>query len=255
MAHYYKHPDLVLPEDSYVIWRYMDLWKFHSMLQSNSIFFSRVDKQKDTDEGKFSLGMLIDLEKEFKDGLLSKDGNKYTLREWHLEKEIRSRLISCWSMDSNQSQKKWCEYTSSKESIVIRSTIERLKDCFHVEGKEERVVWIGKVRYGEEENRLHSSVDRRDDNHWLYPFFAKKEYLRWEREVRATVNIALNNQPQFGNNEDGCFVKADLQKLIDSVWIHPQAPSGLVNQVREELDKYGLVNVSIFQAPWDSLMP
>ena len=57
MAYYYKHPDLVLPEDTSVIWRYMELWKFQSMLRRNSIFFSRADKQSDEYEGEYPGGI------------------------------------------------------------------------------------------------------------------------------------------------------------------------------------------------------
>jgi len=54
MAYYYKLPDLVLPEDDCVIWRYMELWKFLCMLKEQSIFFSRADKQTaDPLEGKY----------------------------------------------------------------------------------------------------------------------------------------------------------------------------------------------------------
>jgi len=62
IAYYYKHPNLVLPEDASVIWRYMERWKFQAMLQENSVFFSRADKQTgDNLEGEYPEGMLAEL--------------------------------------------------------------------------------------------------------------------------------------------------------------------------------------------------
>jgi hypothetical protein len=174
------------------------------------------------------------------------DGTHYTFIEWHTQKEIPSRLISCWSVGLNESRRKWGEYTHSKESIAIRSTIERLKNCFH--DKVEPVVWIGEVRYGQEENRLPSPIVRSKVNFWLYPFFAKKDTFRWENEVRATVNISRKKQAQLGHSQNGCYVKADLQQLIESVWIHPQAPPGFGDQVKTELARYGFGNVDIYQS-------
>ena len=251
MAYYYNHPDLVLPEDGSVIWRYMELWKFQAMLQKNSVFFSRADKQSDNLEGEHPEGMLAELERKFRDGIPSNDGHTYTFREWHMQKEIPSRLISCWSVGPNESQRMWTEFTNTKESVVIRSTIERLKNCFH--DKAEPVVRIGRVRYGEEENRLPRSRFQWKVNFWLYAFFAKKDSLRWQNEVRAIVNIARRKQDRLAHSETGCYVNADLKQLVESVWIHPQSPPGFMDQVGDDLARCGFGNVEIYQSPWDSL--
>jgi len=251
MVYYYKHPDLVLPEDGSVIWRYMDLRKFQAMLQENSVFFSRADKQTDNLEGEYPEGMLAELERRFGNGIPSNDGHTYTFCEWHMQKEIPTRLISCWSIRPNESQRMWTEFTNNKKSVAIRSTIERLKNCFH--DKSEPVVWMGKVRYGVEENRLPRSRFEWKVNFWLYAFFAKKDTFRWQNEVRAIVNIALRKQDQLGHSQTGCYVKADLKQLVESVWIHPQSPLGFIDQVRVVLACCGFGNVDIHQSPWDSL--
>ena len=154
MASYVAHPDLVLPDDNSVIWRYMDCFpKFQSMLQNGSLFFSRADKQTDNLEGEYPIEMLDKIERrlgKFK----SKDGESYTFSKWHNQKEIPSRLLNCWSVGPSESRRMWCEYTDSLESVTIRSTIGRLKNCFHPEENDNRHVLIGKIRYGNEENKL-----------------------------------------------------------------------------------------------------
>jgi hypothetical protein len=251
MAYYYMHPDLSLPDDASIIWRYMELGKFQSMIRENSIFFSRADKQSDELEGKYPEALSAALEREFGDGIPSDDGNTYTFLEWHTQKERRSRLVSCWSLGPSESQKMWDKYTQSGNSIAIRSTIARLKNCFH--DQVEPVVWIGKVRYGEEDNSLLGSIYSGDVNFLLYPFFAKRDSYRWENEVRAIVNIALAKQAQFVHSPNGCYIKADLKILVDSVWLNPQSPAELRGEVGACLNEYGFGDVEIYQSVWDCL--
>jgi len=251
MAYYCKHPDLLLFDDACVIWRYMELKRLQSMLEENAIFFSRADEQTDNLEGEYPDGMVAELERIFEGGIPSDDGDIYTFREWHNQKEIPSRLISCWSVGTTESRRMWTEYTDSKESIVICSTIGRLKNCFH--NKIEPVVWIGKVRYGKKENQLPSSIHKWNVNFWLYPFFAKRNCYSWENEVRAIINLALRKQAQLAHSKKGCYVKADLHILIESVYIHPQSRGGLKGHVGAKLASYGFRNVEICQSTWDAL--
>lgn len=250
MAYYFRHPDLELPDDNSVIWRYMDFSKFQSILQRGSIFFSRADEQTDRLEGEYPNGMLDEIEKRW--GISrSDDGVSYTFAKWHTQREIPSRLLSCWSVGLNESRRMWSAYTDTIESVAIRSTIERLKNCFHHRGNEEPVVWIGKIRYGDEENRLPMSFFKWNVNYFLYPFFAKKEALRWENELRATVNIARRKQLRLNHSPKGCFIKADLHKLIDSVWVHPLATEDFRHRVGSPLVDYGYGEISICQSVWE----
>jgi hypothetical protein len=250
MAYYFKHPDLVLPDDISVIWRYMDFSKFQSTLQRGSIFFSRADKQTDKLEGEYPIEMLDELERRF--GISkSDDGLSYTFLQWHNQREIPSRLLSCWSVDINESQRRWSTYTTSLESVAIRSTIERLKNCFRREENDEQVVWIGKIRYGDDENKIPKSFIKWNVNYFLYPFFAKKEMYRWENEVRATVNIAQKKQFALNHNPNGCFIKADLHVLIDSVWLHPQAKEDFRHKVESLSKMHGYDKITICQSSWN----
>ena len=249
MPHYYMHPDLSLPEDASVIWRYLDVWKFEDMIKKRSLFFSRADEQNDKDEGTYPNPILAELDKRF-GSFPSADGNTYTFHEWHVQKERRSRLVSCWTLapESNQA---WDIYTKSSNSVAVCSSIGRLKRCFH--DHQEPVVWIGKVRYGERENTLPSSFHKWNVNVFLYPFFAKNEAYRWEREVRATVNIALARQADFDSNERGCNIKADLQIIIESLLLHPRAAPDLKTKILALLDSHGFRDAEINQSTWDRL--
>jgi hypothetical protein len=252
MAYYSKHPNLIIPDDNCEIWRYMDFPKFQSMIQRGSIFFSRVDKQTDKLEGEYPIRMLDELERRL-GTIKSDDGASYTFAQWHKQKEIPSRLLSCWSVWLNETRKMWSTYTTTIESVSIRSTIGRLKNCFHLKGNGKLVVWIGKIRYGDEENKLPHSFHKWNINYYLFPFFAKKETFRWENEVRATVNISRKNQLIQDDSPNGCFIKADLHVLIDSVWVHPQATKDFRQRVGSMLLDYDYGEIPIRQSSWESV--
>ena len=87
----------------------------------------------------------------------------------------------------------------------------------------------------------------------LYPFFAKRSCFQWEEEVRAIVNIAQKNQEKIAHSDKGCYVSADLQRLVESVWLHPQSGDKFRDQVRAVLDSHGFGHVGIYKSKWDSL--
>lgn len=229
----------------------MDLSRFQSMMKEEAVFFSKADKQADKQEGEYSADMLAELKKKWGIGVKSDDGATYGFHEWHKRKEKPSRLISCWSASPTETQRRWKAYTTNTESVSIRSTIGRLKSCFHE--REELVVWIGKVRYGEEECRLNQSISKSEVNFLLYPFFNKKETYRWENEIRATVNIAQKKQAKLNHSSNGCYVKADLKTLIESLWINPQSSINFRAQVETMLAGSNFRSVEFHQSSWNSL--
>jgi hypothetical protein len=252
MAYYFNHPDLTLPDDESVIWRYMDFPKLQSTLQRGSFFFSRADRQTDQLEGEYPAGMLAELEHLW-GVVVSDDGNSYTFSQWHTKKEIPSRLLSCWSVRSTESRKMWSSYTTTKDSVAIHSTIQRLKLCFETARDEGPVVWIGRVRYGEKESRLPGSIHKWNVNYFLYPFFAKREVFRWENEIRATINLSRKKQLSLDHNDNGCFIVVDLHTLIESIWLHPLATKNFQNKVVSTLPDLGFTEIPVFQSDWEAL--
>lgn len=247
MAYYYKHPDLNLPHGNCMIWRYLDFWKLESMLEKGAIYFSRADKQSDKLEGEYPPNMINELQWRF-GRLKSDDGKYYTFLEWHKQKEIPSRLLSSWNISSHESKKRWSEYTKNTQSVAIRSTIGRLKKCFSVESSKGPVVWIGQIRYGDEENKLPNSYHKWNVNYYLYPFFGKKEEYRWEKEIRATVNLSQKNQRNSNCGSTGCFIKANINVLFSSIWLHPRADNDFYQKVKRLLDSSSYGKTPIFQS-------
>jgi hypothetical protein len=137
---------LELPDDSSAIWRYMDLWKLQSILDTFGLYFVRSDRFTDSWDSVLPPNWHAKMQRKMCD---RPEGGSYTEAEWYEEREIPTNPILCWNCDAAESRRMWQEYTTNPESLVIQSTIGRLKQCFSSTNTEVR---IGKVNYGDHDD-------------------------------------------------------------------------------------------------------
>ena len=234
---YVKHGKLEISyPDSSAIWRYMNFEKFQNMIEDTSLFFCRADKLGEKWEGSLTKKMIEKFGMEEKK-ILSSNGNIYNLIEWHKLKELRSHLINCWHVNSDESYEMWKTYASkndniSAKSIAIQSTIGRLKNSFH---KTEESIWIVEVKYVdhdilEPKNRF-LNMGRPNT---LELFFLKRKEFKLEQELRAVINQAFAKH----KSEIGINVKCNLNELIVKIILSPTSDEVLLNNVKKMLNRY-----------------
>lgn len=85
-------PQLRLPRDDAVIWRYMDLWKLEAMVPELSLFFVRSDKFEDSWDSVLPPNWQSSVNVPMS---LSPDGTTYTIADWYAEREIPNNPILC----------------------------------------------------------------------------------------------------------------------------------------------------------------
>jgi len=109
-------------EENTYLWRYFDLHKLISFLSSGSLFFSRMDKFEDLNEG-ISRNQLYDHYKEEQ----RKEGGELPL-------EIRQKRLfaSCWFYGKRESVAMWNLYASG-DGVAIRIKAKSLLDEFRNE--------------------------------------------------------------------------------------------------------------------------
>jgi hypothetical protein len=223
--------------DSSKIWRYMDFEKFQNMIENASLFFCRADKLGEKWEGSLTKKMIEKFGMEEKK-ILSSNGNTYNLIEWHKSKELRSHLINCWHVNSDESYEMWKTYASKNDNIsskfiAIQSTIGRLKNSFH---KTEESIWIGEVKYVDHD--ILEPKNRFLNIGWpntLELFFLKRKEFKLEQELRAVINQAFSKH----KSEIGINVKCDLNELIVKVVLSPTCDEVLLSDVEKMIKKYG----------------
>lgn len=169
------------------IWHYMDLWKFETMLQDNGcLYFTRSDMFDDKLEGKYSDITLKNLE----DKYLELHGETF-VKNWialyyskgdYIDAVRRNSLVSCWHINDYENKYMWESYTLEKESIVIKSSIERIYKALNIPNNITFNIDIGEVEYVDFHNTFLEYK-----NHILEPLFFKDIEYKYEQELRVIV--------------------------------------------------------------------
>ncbi len=84
-------------------------------------------------------------------------------------------------------------------------------------------------------------------------FLQRGKYTAGKNEVRATVNLARKKQLALNHSPNGCFIKADLRVLIDSIWVHPQATEDFRHRVEILLNDSPYREIPIHQSSWEAV--
>lgn len=251
---------LIEPEsDNKVIWRYLSYPKLLNLLNSKELRFTRADRFTDPLEGylprKTILRWMEKVQQKNSDTAEAWDwGDEVDLVEGLMEKnpieviQHRRKLgfVSCWNADHREKEGLWKKYTPGGKGVVIRSTIDRLKEA--IQNIKLDNLSIGEVRYLDFEDG-ESPIFRKFAQ---YPLSYKHTKYEDEREIRAIVfqtgfNIQEFDQLEYQdivNNEeeyldarrsssasgfiDGCEYQSepvttgvDVEKLIKEIRISP----------------------------------
>ncbi len=241
VRHVYQTLPYIIPNPESVLWRFMDLAKFVSLMQNNSLYFSRADCFEDPFEG--AKGVLIRQEEWSKsyydffcyaiDSAKQIDGISRSLEEIKEQaqrlllefKESTSKqplhtFINCWHENQYESEAMWKLYTKdSSQGIAIRTTYNRLYNSM----QKNPSISIGRVNYIDYSKRF---VDHNG------AFWYKRCSFEHEKEVRAILSD-YTQKDVFG-----ILIPVDLNILIDHIYVSPTAPSWFYSLVRNLLDKY-----------------
>lgn len=241
---YEEHPVFEKPSNQNIkVWRYMDFTKFVSLLNSESLFFSRADKFEDPFEGVYSQANKI-----LRPEVYSDIPNQQLFFEKidFINRKIREHtLINCWHINEHESSAMWKLYLSSNEGIAIQTTFGKLCESF---SNTEDEVFLGKVKY------VNYETDWIPEGNTFSPFLFKRKSFEHEHEVRAIVQIFSQefrtensidiNSPIY---EYGKNIEVDLQILIENIYISPTSPKWFVDLIRSVLEKFQL-NKNVVQS-------
>ena len=222
------------------IWRYMDLWKFESMLEDNGcLYFTRSDMFNDKLEGKYSDITLKNLEDKY-----LKIHGKTFVKNWralyyskgdYIDAVRRNSLVSCWHINDYENKDMWKSYTLEKESIVIKSSIERIYKALNILNNNTFNIDIGEVEYV----NFHNTI-LEYKNHILEPLFYKDIEYKYEQELRIIVwkrpeNNILNTNLSNFNVCQGGSLNIDLDILIEEIYISPNSSDDFMEKIKQLL--------------------
>lgn len=227
------HPEVgIKPDPNLVLWRYMELDKFHSLLERKALFFCRADKFADPFEGSLPR-VEFDYRPKSQREASAFYGNTTTdeqiaesiagLTHEHLEFR-RRHVVNCWHINSNESDAMWRLYLKSNEGVAIQTTAKRLMSALANIAAE---VDISKVRYIDyDKDCFHHArnYDHRSYNLFM-PLVHKRNEFVHERELRLIheVDDARLKKDYWTTQEfeQGMFIEIDLGVLIDKIILPP----------------------------------
>jgi hypothetical protein len=248
------HPNLVLPPDDTVLWRYMDFSKFLLLLETQSLWFSRADQFEDPLEGTFT-----DAEIEH---LRSLDATNTALPSLISEGYLRgpqqmraTAYVSCWRAGQAESMAMWDLYGKGGGTVAVKTTIGNLKEAI---SESPLRIFLAEVKY------VDWSLAPFDNNS-LVMCFRKDSSYEHEKEIRAVIwdvdiigrnmsdaLIAARSRSDYPNSGSDPFilqrldgqlgieVPFDPARFVTEVVVGPRETHSVVGLVKKVLDRYGL---------------
>ena len=262
-----------------ILWRYMDVAGFLSLLQREQLFFASLVSLPDPMEGESGSYALIrswaeDVDRAREERcrqkgvrrdpteMQTRDELMASLKHLHdaEQDDCASRGVNCWHLNQSESAAMWQLY-GEKRGIAVRTTYSRLRRSF---APESRDVLLGQVRYiaaAAFDGRLYERSRRRTRSRTgrsessadigaalrtafklkLTPFF-KRDCFEHEREFRAMVDLYGSEVGQ------GTHVRVDLPLLLETVLVSPFAPAWIEGVIETELRHYGLDKVPVVRS-------
>jgi hypothetical protein len=228
---YLKHP-----EGNTIIWRYIDMVKFMSMLESSSLFFSSLGSMEDKFEGSFSSASKKSLERE---RLLDKHKTlDFSSISAEQRRENQSKadefysnwatfakenyLVSCWNSEECESYLLWKCYSSISFGICLKTTVGDFESAL----QSDKVIFCHEVGYLRNDQINFSGQ-------LLSIAFSKREFYSGEKEIRFVVE-------KDSNAKKPNHINVDLSKLINTIVLSPKSPDWFGSLVKEICDRYDL---------------
>jgi hypothetical protein len=227
------HPIFSLPPSSGArIWRYMDIAKFSSMLQHQSLYLCRADLIGDPFEGSVprnNPGSVFNPRSFPPDQFqrVTEDMTKARLRH-------RKRVyLNCWHMSEVESAAMWKLYGKIGDAIAIASQFDRLHNC--IASSHSEPFYIGTVKYIN-----YDGTDAMPDNNMFWPYLHKRKSFQHECEVRVVhqVSIPSGMEPDIFEGHPNIWKAVDLEQLIMRVFVSPESPPQFKEQVENVCKTY-----------------
>jgi hypothetical protein len=230
-----KSPHAPHPEPGTILWRYMDLAKFMSLLESRALHFSRYDQFRDSFEGLLSRPTL----ESYRQGVGFKDDPKLfrEFERWINKLGRKYAYASCWNAGPYERAVLWSNYGST---IAIQTTADNFKACF-LDAPDRELVMLAHLRYGD-----LSVLDMEKDNVWR-PLTYKDIRYEDEHEVRAIyIDDRYRLESSTGapkpprSTPKGVLAAIDPNVLIEQVFVAPGTAPWLLKLVRSICARYGI---------------
>jgi len=142
-------------------------------------------------------------------------------------------FVSCWHIREHDSPNMWSTYLQGQDGIAIQTTYERLRDSFEPCSE---AVMLGKVVYKDHQQDRIFDDDNPVRNLYRYVLWKRRNYED-ERELRAVTKL---RQDGGGVTPSGLLIKANLQTLIERIYVSPKASGFVLDAIKAIVIRWNL---------------
>lgn len=203
--------------------RYLDFTKYTDLLRTCSLYLRRADRFIDRFEGALTPHLRKAINEAQQLRSAAEDADAF------YEKGRKGTYVSCWTYGAKDNMALWQLYGGAASSVSIHTTAERLTRACLAWNEN---VQIMQVKYIDHFENPDMVVGRYSD---LLSF--KHLAFDFEREVRVMIPKPLT----WKENAEGMLRSlGNLDDLITSVTVAPDAGGWFIDLVRDVSSRYGL---------------
>lgn len=215
------------PDPNVKVWRYMDFTKYVALLESSSLWFSRIDRLGDPFEASWTAAS----DERLREVLVPGPSTQMAIEEVRSSlargrKMFRdSTYVSCWHSGDHESAAMWHLYSKTDESVAVQTTYAQLVSVLP------HHVLIGLVQY------IDYDTARFSPDNALRPAAHKRLSYEHEREVRALMLAGIEREED--PRPVGIGVPVDLRALVQRVYVAPDSSPWYHDLVRAVTRRLG----------------
>jgi hypothetical protein len=229
------------PKENYSIVKYMDLAKFISLLQTESLFFCRLDKMEDKFEGtspRLSIEQIKKIirnlytEGHLKTSNIDESVSNHLSKRLEIEDKIKKlTCISCWNKNTTESYALWKIYSDINKGIMVTSSINNLIESFKSTPEK---IKLSEIKY------INHDTDYIPIDNTNFPIIHKNLAYSYEQELRLIYQVEAENGLIYNwkPEENGKYLKTNLNILIEEIVLSPYSPEWFYEIIEDLLFKY-----------------
>lgn len=240
-----EHVGYRVPQNEHAtIWRYVDLAKFLSLLESQTLWFARLDQFDDPFEGFLPgaqiemLATAAEILARGRPDIQARMGNPRDRFGAGYAALTRSSVyVNCWHVNEYESGAMWKVY--GDQAIAIRSTLSALQSSLNQ--PDSLKVYIGLVNYVDFDPGASSTpIDG--------TALVKRPMYDFEKELRAVI-LGIDNQLE--TDVPGVEQPIDVAQLIQAIYVGPGRASWYVHLIKSLIERYGIPDIPVIRSAMD----
>jgi hypothetical protein len=189
-----------------------------------------------------------------------KNAREYWARRRRYDR--RTLFVNCWHENKFESAAMWAQYAAGGQGIAITSSYQRLTEAL---ATTQRRLFFGQVKYLD-------WTKQPVDNTLMFPLSKRASFeherewrlIYWDLETQAPINALcekltthtmdhlfrriggtinwemIERDAEAVPFQKGLYVKVDLERLIDEIYVSPTSPQWVLDAVAAVCEKFDL---------------